>query len=110
MSDLLIVFVVTLALACVGLGVTLAAVLLLWAGERKLNALRAEYDAKLLERDGLAAEKALGALADMVKTARADTAVNRLDEAVEAEARLWAMRRRIEMEQAQANVVLKGKP
>ena len=106
MSDLVIVFIVTLALACIGLGMALTAVLLLWAGERKLNALRAEHYAQLRESDALAAEKAMRAMADMVNTARADTSVNRYAEAVDAEARLWAMRRRIEMEQAQAAVAL----
>mgnify|MGYP007071645479 CR=1 FL=1 len=98
MSDLVFVLIVALVLAGVGLGVTLTVVLL-----------RAEFDRKLRESEQRVAERALAAMADMVKTARADTAVNRLEDAIDAEARLWAMRRRIEMEQAQADVVLKRK-
>lgn len=107
MSDHSIIFIVALALGCVGLGIALAAALLLNAGRAALAAHRAETAAQIAASELRMTERALGMVADITQTrAAADTSVNRYQEAVDAEARLWAMRRRIEMEQAQAAVAL----
>lgn len=114
MSDLVFVLVIFLVLAGVGLGVAVAALLMLRVGERKLAAMQAEQDTKLAAAEvritAAAVEKALGMVKDIVgNKAAPDTALNRFEAAVKAEAEHTAWVRRMELDRAQANVLLDNK-